>query len=74
MQDLKQMEGQAVDLNKAVEEREKEREAERAKQEAALEAAAVAWTKGMRRAFKGIFPHSARTVFMRAAEKRGEFE
>lgn len=73
-ENLKRMQGQAVDINKAMDDREKEREAsEAAAMEAANERVRV-WSKNMTRAFKGIFPTSHRKAFMRAEIKRMERE
>ena len=70
--DLSKMKDQAVDLDKAMEERKKE---EAAKEQAALEAAqqkVIVWEKAMRKAFKGIFPASSRKIFMTAHVKKLE--
>jgi hypothetical protein len=68
--DLTKFKDQAVDLDKAM----KEREQAKAKAEAdAMRAAqekVVVWNKAMRKAFKGIFPSSSRRIFMEAEMAR----
>lgn len=59
--DLKQMQGQAVDLNAAHVEALKQRAAE--EQQAAV--VVSRWTRAMRRTFKGILPHSQRRIALR---------
>lgn len=71
-ENLKRMQDQAVDLNKAMDDREKEREATEAREQAALNEAVATWSKAMKRTFKGIFPTSHRAAFMRAEHKRME--
>jgi hypothetical protein len=72
--DLTKFKDQAVDLDKAMEERKKE---QAAKEAAAMEAAqkkVIVWEKAMRRAFKGIMPRPTRRAFMQAHLKRLERE
>lgn len=71
---LKQMEGQAVDLGKAVEERQKEQAEKEAAAQRAAERYATDWNIAMKRTFKGIFPSNVRKVFMTAEVKRLERE
>lgn len=72
--DLSQMKDQAVDLNAAMQERDKERAEQEAREQRAMMAATRAWERGMRRAFKGIFPAPTRAAFMRAHIRKLERE
>lgn len=72
MDELKNFEAQATDLNKAMADRDKARAEQEAKDQAAMQAAAVAWDKGMRRMFKGIMAAPVRRSFVRAELARQE--
>jgi hypothetical protein len=64
--ELQKLQGQAVDLNKAMDERAKERAEAEASAEAAAQEYARRWERGMRKTFKGIFPSTSRRAFMKA--------
>jgi hypothetical protein len=63
---LKRMQGQAVDLGKALDERKAEQIEKEAAAQRAAEEYATRWAKAMKRTFKGIFPAPSRKAFMRA--------
>jgi hypothetical protein len=64
--ELKRLQGQAVDLDKAMQERATERAETEAKAEQAAQEYVQRWERAMRKTFKGIFPSTARRAFMKA--------